>query len=251
MPYGTLGRLAVVSPAPGVNVNTQLHRNLHPDIGIAGVPVDYDAVTCEGIQAMSERTVEAVKLFKKTYSPDMVFFACTTGSLIGGDGYDRRIAAELREAAGARHASTTTTAVLRALERLRARRLTIVTPYPDEVNERERVYFEHLGYTVDEIAGLGHKDPRLVPKTRPEEIYALAKKCWKPTSEALFVSCTGLCILEVIPGLEAELSVPLVTSNQASVWEIGEFFGHHSPGAAGRLGRLFQAPPTGKQEVSA
>lgn len=251
MPYGTLGRLAVVSPAPGVNVNTQLHRNLHPDIGIAGIPVDYDAVTCEGIQAMSERTVEAVKLFKKSYSPDMVFFACTTGSLIGGDGYDRRIAQELKEAAGARHASTTTTAVLRALERLKARRLTIITPYPDEVNQRERVYFEHLGYTVDAIAGLGHENPSLVPKTRPEEIYALAKKCWRPTSEALFISCTGLCILEVIPGLEEELKVPLVTSNQASIWEIGEFFGAHGPGAPERLGRLFYTPPDRKQEVSA
>lgn len=239
MPYGTLGRLAVVAPTPGVNVNTQLHRNLHPDIGIASIPVAYEKVTVEGITAMSRRTVEAVRIFQ-SYRPDMVFFGCTTGSLIGGDGYDQRLGDELKEATGARYASTTTTAVLRALEKLKARRLTIVTPYPDEVNEKERLFLEHLGYTVDEIVGLGHEDPRLIPKTEPREIYDLAKKAWKPTSEALFVSCTGLCILDVIPPLEEALGAPLVTSNQASVWEIGTFFGHHSEESKRKLGQLFQ-----------
>ena len=82
MGYGKLGNVAVVCPAPGCNVTTQLHRNLHPDIGIFSIPVKYDEVTCQGIQAMSDRTVDAVKLFAP-YHPDMVFFGCTTGSLIG------------------------------------------------------------------------------------------------------------------------------------------------------------------------
>lgn len=237
MAYGTLGKVAVVSPAPGINVTTQLHRNLHPDIGIANIPVKYDAVTCEGIQAMSGRTVEAVKIFKP-YHPDMVFFGCTTGSLIGGDGYDRRISAELQQACGARYASTTTTAVLKALERVKAKHLTIVTPYPDEVNREERVFLEHLGYTVDAIAGLNYENPKFVPLATPDQIYDLAMKVWKPASDALFISCTGLCILEVIPRLEAELNVPVITSNQASIWDIGEFFGHHGAQSV-NLGRLF------------
>ena len=237
MGYGKLGNLAVVCPAPGCNVTTQLQRNLHPDIGIFSVPVKYDEVTCEGIQAMSERTVDAVKIFAP-YHPDMVFFGCTTGSLIGGDGYDQRIGEQLKAATGARYASTTTTSVLKALEKLGAKRITIVTPYPDEVNVQERIFLEHLGYQVDAIAGLNHRDPRLIPRTTPEEIYDLAVATWKPTSEALFISCTGLCILEAIPRLEADLKVPVVTSNQASIWDIGEFFGHHSE-ASKKLGQLF------------
>lgn len=239
MAYGKKGLLAVVSPAPGTNVNTQLHRNLHEDIGIASVPVAYEKVTVDGIQAMSNRTVEAVQLFKP-YKPDMVFFGCTTGSLIGGDGYDQKIAADLCKATGARYASTTTTAVLKALEHFDAKRLTIVTPYPDEVNVAERVFLEHLGYTVDEIVGLGHENPKLIPLTEPGEIFKLAKRAWKPTSDALFISCTGLCILDVIPELEAELNAPVITSNQASVWDIGEFFDAHNPVTSKKLGRLFQ-----------
>ena len=242
MAYGKKGMLAVVAPAPGVNVNTQLQRNLHEDIAIASIPVVYDKVTVDGIQAMSNRTVDAAKIFKP-YKPDMVFFGCTTGSLIGGDGYDQRIARDLCQTTGARYASTTTTAVLKALEHFQAKRVTIVTPYPDEVNVAERVFLEHLGYTVDEIVGLGYENPRLIPLTEPEEIYKMAKKAWKPTSEALFVSCTGLCILDVIPELEAELNVPVVTSNQASIWDIGEFFGIHNPVTSKKLGRLFQTSP--------
>ena len=41
MGYGKLGNVAVVCPAPGCNVTTQLHRNLHPDIGIFSIPVKY------------------------------------------------------------------------------------------------------------------------------------------------------------------------------------------------------------------
>ena len=242
MAYGKKGLLAVVSPAPGTNVNTQLHRNIHEDIAIASIPVAYDKVTVDGIQAMSNRTVEAVQIFKK-YKPDMVFFGCTTGSLIGGDGYDQRIAAERCQATGARYASTTTTAVLKALEHFDAKRLTIVTPYPDEVNVAEKVFLEHLGYTVDTIVGLGHENPKYIPLTEPAEIYELAKKAWKPTSDALFVSCTGLCILDVIPQLEEELNVPVITSNQASIWDIGEFFGAHNPVTSKKLGRLFQSSP--------
>lgn len=237
MSYGKLGRLAVVCPAPGCNVTTQLHRNLHPDIGIFSVPVKYDAVTCDGIQAMSNRTVEAVKIFEP-YRPDMVFFGCTTGSLIGGDGYDQRISAELQAATGAKYASTTTTAVLKAFEKLHSKRITIVTPYPDEVNEEEKVFLEHLGYTVDAIAGLNYENPNFIPQAQPEQIYELAKNTWKNTSDTLFISCTGLCILEVIPQLEAELHVPVVTSNQASIWDIGQFFGSHSEHSA-QLGKLF------------
>lgn len=239
MAYGKKGLLAVVSPAPGTNVTTQLHRNLHEDIAIASIPVAYEKVTVDGIQAMSRRTVDAVQLFKP-YRPDMVFFGCTTGSLIGGDGYDQRIAAELCEATGARYASTTTTAVLKALKHFNAGRLTIVTPYPDEVNTAERVFLEHLGYTVDGIVGLGHENPKYIPQTKPKEIYELARKSWNRTSDALFISCTGLCILEVIPQLEAELNVPVITSNQASAWDIGEFFGAHHPAASQKPGRLFQ-----------
>lgn len=237
MAYGTLGKVAVVCPAPGINVNTQLHRNLHPDIGIASVPVKYDKVTVEGIQAMSDRTVAAVEIFKP-HKPDMVFFGCTTGSLIGGDGYDQRISAQLQEACGARYASTTTTAVLKALEKVGARRLTIVTPYPDPVNQEEKIFLEHLGYTVDAIAGLNYENPRFIPLATPDMVFDLAMKTWQPTSDALFISCTGLCILEVIPRLEEALNVPVITSNQASIWDIGEFFGHHGPESR-KLGRLF------------
>lgn len=237
MAYGTLGKVAVVCPAPGINVTTQLHRNLHPDIGIASVPVKYDKVTVEGIQAMSDRTVEAVKIFKP-YKPEMVFFGCTTGSLIGGDGYDQRISEELKEACGARYASTTTTAVLKALEKVGAKRLTIVTPYPDPVNLEEKIFLEHLGYTVDAIAGLNYENPKFVPLATPDMVFDLAMKTWQPTSDALFISCTGLCILEVIPRLEEALGVPVITSNQASIWDIGEFFGNHGPESK-NLGRLF------------
>ena len=50
-------------------------------------------------------------------------------------------------------------------------------------------------------------------------------------------------ILPTSQQLEEELNVPVITSNQASIWDIGEFFGAHNPVTSKKLGRLFQSSP--------
>ncbi len=91
--------------------------------------------------------------------PRVIAFACTTGSLVKGPGWDK----VLRDRIGARTgiaATTTSTAVLAAFEALGVRRLGIATPYLDELNRREREFFEALGYEVHAIRGLGIRDDR-------------------------------------------------------------------------------------------
>jgi maleate isomerase len=39
-----------------------------------------------------------------------------------------------------------------------------------------------------------------------------------PSSEALFISCTGLPAVNVIDEIEQRLGKPVVTSNQATAW---------------------------------
>jgi maleate isomerase/arylmalonate decarboxylase len=49
-------------------------------------------------------------------------------------------------------------------------------------------------------------------------VYETARACFVPGSEALLITCTDLPTLPLIAGLEAEFGVPVVTSNQATLW---------------------------------
>lgn len=239
MPYGKLGKVGVVHPATGGTGVIEFHRNLHPDIGVYSIPVPFDEVSPAGLKTMSERAIDAMEIFRRYNQMDLVFFSCTSGSLIGGEGYDRKMSEALQAASGARGATTTTTCVLEALRAVGAKRLTVATPYPDDVNLKEKLYLEHEGFAVDRIAGLQHRDPKMMPKTEPEEVYRLVKSIWDGTSDTLFISCTGLSVLSIIEDLEKELGVPVITSNQASIWGVGKFLGKHGENC-GHLGQLFR-----------
>lgn len=56
--------------------------------------------------------------------------------------------------------------------------------------------------------------------------------------DAVFVSCTSLRVLDVIPDLEAELDLPVVSSNTALLWHGLRLAGIDDPVPVG--GRLFQ-----------
>jgi maleate isomerase len=146
-----------------------------------------------------------------------ILFACTSGSLINGVGWDRVLAERIERASGV-PGTTTTTAVLTALRTLDATTIAIGTPYIAEVDERERAFFEQLGFTVATIEGLGcYTDPE-IGALPPETIVALAERVNRPVADVVFLSCTSLNVAREIDRIEEVIGKPVVTSNQASAW---------------------------------
>lgn len=149
--------------------------------------------------------------------PQVIAFACTTGSLIKGPGWDKVLRDRIEARTGVQ-ATTTSTAVLAALEALKARRLGIATPYIDELNRREQDFFEAQGYRVVEIRGLGIRDDREIGAQSPQTAYRLARQVDRAEVDCLFVSCTNFPTLPIIAALEADTGKPVITSNQATIW---------------------------------
>ena len=58
-----------------------------------------------------------------------------------------------------------------------------------------------------------------IARVPPEAIVAAGRAIMGPGAEALFISCTGLQGHAAIATLEAATGRPVVTSNQAQVWE--------------------------------
>ena len=67
---------------------------------------------------------------------------------------------------------------------------------------------------------------------------ALAREVMRPETEALFISCSNFRTLDIIPALEAETGVPVITSNQAALW--GTLRSLRDRRVVPGAGRLFQ-----------
>jgi len=230
--------VGIINLESDVNVLAQ-HRLLLPDgIAIVAEPVELKdgIVTNASLAAMfdSDQLENAAKHLAERGAQE-ILFACTSGSLVNGVGWDRVLVQRIERASGV-PGTTTSTAVLTAFRSLDARVISVGTPYIEEVDERERAFFEQIGFIVAHIEGLGcYTDPEIGALT-PETIVALAEQVNRPEADVVFLSCTSLNVAREIDRIEEAIGKPVVTSNQASAWLLMNRRGiEPRPGLFGRL----------------
>jgi len=159
---------------------------------------------------------------------NVIGFACTTGSLDGGPGYDRRIIDTIERETGI-GATTTSTAVVNALQELRLRRLLLISPYEEWLNAKVIMFLESSSIQVVAAVGFGLPGVREIEAVTPEEILDAARREDRPEADGVFISCTGFRGLEAAEIVEQALGKPVVTSNQATIWEMLAIVGIGDP----------------------
>ena len=233
---GWRGKIGLIFPAPGGAPDFEFHEWAPEGVGIFCTRLPFEVVSVDGLSKMGEFVEEAAALVAQA-KVDLILFACTTGSLAKGFGYDQELIKRMEKRTGI-PALTTSTAVVEALNTLKLKRISISTPYSDAVNEAEKKFLEDSGFEVSTIKGLGNVEPTAMPEVQYEVMYRLTKEVHTEDDDGVFISCTGISVFDIIEMLEEDLKKPVVTSNQASLWaalrklEIGT----RIPG----LGRLFE-----------
>ncbi|MGW1910707.1 maleate cis-trans isomerase family protein [Streptomyces sp. NPDC002076] len=148
--------------------------------------------------------------------PEVVAYACASGSFVGGVAGERAMCAAMR-LAGAPPSVTTSGALLQALEELRVRRVALVTPYTVSVTRALEDFVAEAGVQVTGCAFMGLT--RHIWRVPYRDVVAMARQAVRPgTADALFISCTNLPTYDVIPQLEAELRIPVLSANQVTMW---------------------------------
>jgi maleate isomerase len=148
---------------------------------------------------------------------DLICFGCTVGSLIGGVKWDQEIIKRIEKASRIQ-ATTTSTEVVRSLTELRAKVISIATPYLDELNRLEKDFFEAHDFKVAAIKGLRLERDRDIGRQSPEAVASLAREVFTSETDCIFISCTNFRTFEIIEPLEREFDVPIISSIQASLW---------------------------------
>lgn len=236
--YGWRGKLGLIVPSSNTTNEPEFQRYLPDGASLHTARMHLGSVTADDLATMADDAERCGELLA-TAEVDVVAYGCTTGSLVKGPGYDEEIEARLSEVAGVPTVATAAS-IKRAFVALDVERLAIATPYIDELNDREESFLTQAGFDVLDIQGLGLESNVDIGALTPQTAYREARRVDHDDADAVFISCTNFRTLEVIASLEADLGKPVVTSNQATLWDALRTGGIDADLGAD-LGRLFAA----------
>jgi maleate isomerase len=218
--YGKRGRIGLITLASDTSVLPEYSLVMPDGVAIYAAPIilPRGEVTAAALAEMLEGDqLEHAAALLVWADVDVIVFACTSGSLVHGVGWDREVASRIERASG-RAATTTTTAVLAALQAVGATSVAVATPYIDEINAIERRFLEASGFAVVGIEGLGCATDAEIGRLEPADAVSLVERVDTPAADAVFISCTNFHCLPAIATLERQLGKPVVTSNLAGAW---------------------------------
>ena len=193
--------------------------------------IEHLADTPEAFDRMAAEAPAAVTLLAHA-KVDAICYACTSGSFYRGPEYDADLARQLSQISG-RPVVTMADSLVQAARHLDWRTVSVAAPYEDWLMELLVSFLEAAGLQVRKWRGLGHQANILYP---PEKAIELAESAWDPGSDGLIMSCGNFRTFDSIVEIERRLDRPVLTSIQASVWNLHRAAGHLAVHPAG--GRL-------------
>lgn len=234
--YGTKGRIGLVVPANNSVIEPEFWSVLP-----AGFTAHATRILAKGdltpaaVRRMERDADAAVEAIAAT-GVDVIAYCDMVTTFIMDAGWNEASMRRFARAADVACISAWT-ALRDALAKLGARRLAIGTPYPRAIHEMAPPFFEGQGFTVHSHATLDIVAMREVPTVDAARLGAFVRRLDVRGCNALVLLATDLPTFGSLHALEAEIGIPVLTSNQALLWRALSELG----GAAGirNLGRLF------------
>ncbi len=165
----------------------------------------------------SPATLATVARSAAAVSPDVVVWACTSGSFLGAGRRGLEQASAMSEALGGIPATTTSLAIVAALTGRAVRRVAVVTPYHADIGSRFVQYLRGRGFEVGEGAHAGCGSDEAVGALTLRELLPLARLAVKPDSEALVIPCTALRRQDLEAELGKTFQIPVILANSATL----------------------------------
>jgi maleate isomerase len=251
--YGWRARLGLILPSLNVTTEPEYYRMVPEGVTVHTTRIFLEEETEENYAHLVDDVTRAVTLLSHAHVKALVF-ACTSGSLYGGLGYDQKII-EMMKKSTDRPCTTTTTAVVEALKTMGMKKICVGTPYSAWINTLEKKFFKDTGFQVvnirstredvKEIYGDIGDEKRaeisfMVSHIRPEQVYEFtANKVYHDDCDGVFLSCMGLPTLGTIDILEKDLGKPVISSNQVTLWKLLKMAGVETKESMQRFGSLF------------
>ncbi len=234
--YGWRARIGLIMPANNTVMEPELYR-----IAPAGISLHFARLMVSGAfttQTLVEMEKNAWRGVEELAAGgvDVLAYACLSTSLAKGIGWSETLIADIGKRTG-HPATTAATATLDALKELGVKRVAVGTPYPHNINQLVKPFFESYGVAVVSSMNLNIEGLQEVCKQPPQVAYRLGRAVDTSEAEAICILATDFRTIEAIQPLEDDLGKPVVTTNQAVLWKTLRLAGVQ-PGLVGYGGLL-------------
>ncbi len=192
-------------------------------------------ITPETLRAMEPRITSATDVILPGASLDVVAYGCTSASMAIGE---EKVFDKIRAARPGVRCTTPITAAFAAFRAFKAQRIGVLTPYRADVNQIVADYIRARGFTVPVFGSFNQEDDGIVSAITPSSIKAAVRRIVETAAvDAVFVSCTSVRLADAAAAIEAEIGLPVTSSNHAMAWHALRLAGVDDDLA--RFGRLF------------
>ena len=210
------GRIGVIALATDLTIERDLRRMLPAGVEMFTNRIQYaNPMTLQNLRAMRGDIARTAAGLMPGHGVDVAIYACTSGAAAIGEDVVRE---QIQTAHPDAKITNPLRAALSAFAALGVSRISVLTPYVSEINRDLERQFCAAEISCININGLGMDDDLEAANVAPATIARLAAEAYDSRAQALFISCTALRAAEVIGQIERDISVPVVSSNQALAW---------------------------------
>lgn len=183
-------------------------------------------VSAASLRDMEGRIAEAARLLPRTRPYGVVGYGCTSASAIIGS---EAVAAQVQAAVATNEVTNPLRAAVARAAHVGVSRLALLSPYVEEVNLPLRDALLAQGVSTDVFGSFCEASEAAVARIAPASLYEAALELGCDDSvEGVFISCTNIRALALLPKLCAALGKPVFSSNSALAWHMRDLITRNS-----------------------
>jgi maleate isomerase len=210
-------RVGLLIPAVNTVAEEEFHAGTPDDVSVHTARMSVGGTSADEVREMVAESLPRAVRDIASVRPDLVVLACTAvGAVLGPEGEADlvgRMAQELSVPIVSMNA-----AVGHALERAQARRVAVITPYPDAVTQKVAAGLRAGGLEVAVTGSMGFADAFHIAAIPPEELTAFVEQTVAGHDfDTLFLSCGNLRMRDARAVLSERFGVPVIASNLAAL----------------------------------
>lgn len=217
--YASGGLIGVLTPQANTTVEPELWSLLPPNVSMLNARLTSDR------GSIQERLVDYTTKFLSTSEQfsnapvTALAAACTGASYLIGAEAEARIVAEV-EAARQVPFVTAALASVAALRQIGAKRIALLTPYPESLNRASTPYWEGHGFEVVAKSGPDLEKDAFHPiyAMRDDGVLAAYERLKDSGADAVLMLGTGMATLRPILEGHSRGWMPAISCNLALVW---------------------------------
>ena len=173
-------------------------------------------LTKENLLKMYDQIEPVTKKILPGQKINTVAYACTSGTIAIGED---KVKEKVQLAKPDCYVTTPITSAIKAFKEMNVKKITLFTPYPESVNKTILEYFDRKNINIISFSTFNIDLDEEIASVDPKHLSENLIKLDMDNSDALFVSCTALPVLEILEEVEKKIGKIVFSSNQTLIWD--------------------------------